>query len=1220
MIGELAGRYQILDQIGKGGMGVVYKAHDPRLDRIIALKFLLYDHKENQEAHERFIYEARAASSLDHPNICTVYDIGESSQGHTFIAMAYYEGETLKARMKRGSLSIKESLDIAIQIAEGLNQAHEKGIVHRDIKPANIFVTETGLVKILDFGIAKVLNVELTRSGATVGTAAYMSPEQAKGTSVDHRADIWSIGAVLYEMLAGQRPFKAAFWEALLYSILHEEIEPLGRVREDISEDLSTIVEKALTKDLDKRYQSLDDFLQDLHTVRGSTFGASFRVFVSAPIDVSPERNALEKAIHQDLNARLQRFNIHLRAVRWEEAKLKTPNQATEEVFAMMDDSDLFVGILWKHFSLTNTRSESGSEEDFFQAYSLLKEDPSKPFLMYFCDRRVEMDLNLEPDEAREHLEEVQRVQDFRRSLPSIERFHTFTEIEEFERIVSRHLYETVMRLVDISVPAGEIRDQVLETPPSPLDGLLLPDLHLPGSPYRPLQWFRREDARVFFGRDAEIRTLYDAVNTSRGESVILFYGESGVGKSSLLAAGLLPRLEHSHVVRYTRRSRDQGLAGTVAHTLGTSQQAENIAIAWKTIEDKTQKPFLLILDQIEECFTRPTEVGPEEELNAFIDQLNALFALRSKRPRGRLILSFRKEWIAEVEARLDRAQIAHRNIFLERLQMQGIIDIVRGPISNDELKERYRLSVEGELPEMIAANLLQDQHSPVAPTLSILLAKMWEQARKRNEAAPSFDIELYQSLREKGLLLSDFVDEQLGNIDTWNPAVSNSGLALDVLAYHTTPLGTAETRFREQIDEEYQHQNEVLNELLTRFEEMHVLILGESLAEEGDTKTTVRLAHDTLAPIIRQRHRESDRPGQRARRVLQSRLAGWQGGQTGPVLDHVGLRDVEQGAEGMRIWNADEQRLIEASRSARSRRQWQQRGVMGILVLLIGAMGLLYNEVRTSVCEKSPYTAWCNQCQEAGGSFTSDRCTGAEFEGISDADDFLEKNFVLIPAQTFLMGSDSTDDWETIEDEWPRHPVDIEDSYYIGRTEVTQGQWFDIMGTNFSELRGKDRPATYISWNDIIIYIERLNERSGCSNGGHCFRLPTEAEWELAACGGDPSPFGKGITEDNLYDYGWFSVNAGGKLNEVGLLKPNALGVQDMLGNVWEFTQSLYKPYPFDATDGRETLEDVGLRILRGGSWSFVEERCTTRAEYNTNFRNDYHGFRLVVIPGEDI
>jgi len=269
LVGRTVSHYQILEKLGSGGMGVVYKARDTKLDRPVALKFLPPHLSTNDETNARFVREAKAASALDHENICTIYEISETEEGQLFIAMAYYEGQTLKERIEQGPPEVEEALDYAVQMAEGLEGAHEAGIIHRDIKPANVMVTSRGRVKILDFGLAKLAgSVELTRTGTTMGTLAYMSPEQAQGGGVDYRTDIWSFGVVLYEMLAGQRPFKGNYEAAVLYAIVNADPEPVTVLRPDVPEPLKQIVEKALAKRADERYQTIGEVLADLRAIR----------------------------------------------------------------------------------------------------------------------------------------------------------------------------------------------------------------------------------------------------------------------------------------------------------------------------------------------------------------------------------------------------------------------------------------------------------------------------------------------------------------------------------------------------------------------------------------------------------------------------------------------------------------------------------------------------------------------------------------------------------------------------------------------------------------------------------------------------------------------------------------------------------------------------------------------------------------------------------------
>ncbi len=270
MVGEVVSHYKILEKLGGGGMGVVYKAQDTRLNRTVALKFLPPTLTLDPEAQERFIHEARAASALDHSNICTIHDFGNTDDGQMFIVMACYEGQTLKKTIDQGPLDFDRALDIAIQIAEGLSRAHEAGIVHRDIKPANIFLTDHSEVKILDFGLAKLIGQSmLTKTGSTLGTAAYMSPEQARGEPVDQRSDIWSLGVVVYEMLTGQLPFKSDYEQALVYAILNEDPKPIRSVRPEVPEVIEQILGKALAKNREERYQTAEELLSDLKIARG---------------------------------------------------------------------------------------------------------------------------------------------------------------------------------------------------------------------------------------------------------------------------------------------------------------------------------------------------------------------------------------------------------------------------------------------------------------------------------------------------------------------------------------------------------------------------------------------------------------------------------------------------------------------------------------------------------------------------------------------------------------------------------------------------------------------------------------------------------------------------------------------------------------------------------------------------------------------------------------
>jgi len=264
VIGKTISHYRITEKLGEGGMGVVYKAEDSSLERTVALKFLSPRMLGDENDKARFVHEAKAAASLNHPNVCTIHEIDEADD-QIFIAMELVDGENLRTRLRAGPMEIDDALSIASQIAEGLSAAHRRGIVHRDIKLANIVVTSDGLVKIMDFGLARRPGgAQLTRAGTTMGTVAYMSPEQARGDAVDHRTDLWSLGVVLYEMLTGKRPFRGDHDQAVIYSILNDEPEPASKSRPGVPAALDAVIHSLLSKDAVDRCQSAAQAAGDL--------------------------------------------------------------------------------------------------------------------------------------------------------------------------------------------------------------------------------------------------------------------------------------------------------------------------------------------------------------------------------------------------------------------------------------------------------------------------------------------------------------------------------------------------------------------------------------------------------------------------------------------------------------------------------------------------------------------------------------------------------------------------------------------------------------------------------------------------------------------------------------------------------------------------------------------------------------------------------------------
>ena len=448
----------------------------------------------------------------------------------------------------------------------------------------------------------------------------------------------------------------------------------------------------------------------------------------------------------------------------------------------------------------------------------------------------------------------------------------------------------------------------------------------LPDDPFRGLTWFATEHAALFSGRGYQIRALYQQVTAPHTPPLILFYGQSGVGKSSLLAAGLTPRLENSHTIVYLRRDQQQGLLGALQAALSDKAGGITLAEAWAAIEACAGRPLLVILDQAEEVFTRPNLAQPDE-LADFLGALQTLGTYPERWPKGKLILSFRKEWLPDIIRQVNEYRLAYNDLFLRRLDKRGVIEAIKKPTQEPALQAKYKLTVTAELPGLIVDDLLADPGSAVAPTLQILLTKLWEAAKVKSYDQPMLDEELYVELlhgQKPGL--DKFLDDQLVKLRERQPELVDSGLALDLLAYHITPRDTAEEHTREELFQTYAHPQTVLDSLVQEYDNLYLLV--DSVKNEPTKPRTSRLAHDTLAPLVRQRFDESEAPGQRARRILENRAVDWEGGKEGTPLDDADLKLVEAGAMGMRARNEDEKRLVEASRADRACRQAEKEAI----------------------------------------------------------------------------------------------------------------------------------------------------------------------------------------------------------------------------------------------------------------------------------------------------
>jgi len=476
-----------------------------------------------------------------------------------------------------------------------------------------------------------------------------------------------------------------------------------------------------------------------------------------------------------------------------------------------------------------------------------------------------------------------------------------------------------------------------------PLFGLPpLPQQDLPESPYRYLDWFTRKDAEVFFGRGMQIRELYDRLTAPHSAPILLFYGQSGVGKSSILDAGLIPRLERDHEVRYLRRS-GKGLLETLQSAFSADVTQKGLDEAWREQEEKSGRPLIVFLDQVEEVFTRPLAEIPDEMLQ-FILTLKIIFDDPGRRPKGKLVLGFRKEWLAELEDKLASHELPRSKVFLQPLDRRGVIEVVRGPTGSKRLRDQYGLSIGEELPEIIADDLTEDRDSAIAPTLQILLTKLWTKAKEDNYEQPEFTQALYQQLKRDGILLGDFLDQQIAAFHEKYPEAVNSGLLLDIMAMHTTALGTAGHCDKTVLEQQYAHIDASLTALIQQCQDLHLLTVAAGFNKESDKVT--RLAHDTLAPLVRERYDKSDKPGQRARRILDNRSVDWTSEQNGTPLDEADLEVVRLGLKGTHNLNGAEKRLVEASEQQHRKQLRQRRGrklaavVAVIAISLAGAYG----------------------------------------------------------------------------------------------------------------------------------------------------------------------------------------------------------------------------------------------------------------------------------------
>jgi len=575
---------------------------------------------------------------------------------------------------------------------------------------------------------------------------------------------------------------------------------------------------------------------------------------------------------------------------------------------------------------------------------------------------------------------------------------------EEMEETEDRFPWEIYYR------PGAEVVKEwnLPEAVANPLFGLseIPKTYNLPETPFLFLKRYERPHAEIFFGRSYYIRDLYNRISDRNAPPIILLYGQSGVGKSSLFDAGLNPRLEKNYEVIYIRRIQEKGLAGSLEFVLdnklatytktdatkqdeskrdrarvettqvneqlikwlesapvdkadelkqeveaflqrlrsiqqpvtsnqysvfSTDGETFKLLAKWKQIEVHARQPLIVILDQVEELFTRANELLPKE-LEDFLAALEAMFGAPEQRPLGKLILGYRKEYHPEIDEGFKAHRLPRTTLFLEHLKRKDILDIFRGLTQTHALRVRYNLSVEEELPVIVADDLLESRDSPVAPVLQILLTKMWN-ATKENPEAPRFTVSQYLMLKNAGIAMGEFFEQQMRQLQAWQTDVVDSGLALDVLYFHTTAMGTADSHSLEEIRRKYQHREDIINELIAKCKEFYLL------TETAESREKMSLTHDTLAPVVASQYNSSDKPGQRAARILSNKVSNFRDQQDGIWLDEADLQIVEQGQKGMRQLVIDEEKLLEISRARRAQLEKERRRNRMIRNVLVTAI-----------------------------------------------------------------------------------------------------------------------------------------------------------------------------------------------------------------------------------------------------------------------------------------
>ena len=522
-VGRTIAQYEILARVGGGAMGVVYQARDAKLGRLVALKFLPQQWSHDESAKQRFVREAQAASATQHPNICTIHDIETADDGQLFIVMAFYEGATLKQRLESGPMAVDEALEIATQIADGLAKAHAQGVVHRDIKPGNVMLTEDG-VRILDFGLATFVDaLKLTAENASFGTPAYMSPEQVRGQAADARSDVWAVGVVLYEMLAGHVPFQGSHAEAIAHAIRHEAPEPLRSLRPEIPEEVEQLVFRALHKDPSVRFQNGRTLARALRQVRGLSVPLDLRTQpMEAPAPPNlPRRLRRRWAITAAAVAVtaivsiLARPELPFRASPAEAPRL--PSQKNVAVFPFevvggtRDDAAWATGFS-AGLSIALTRVTG-------QALQVVALDQVRPGQFDVAAARADQGATLILVGTVERLQTARRVTGRLLDAASSRelRLSSFTESSSDSAVLQRRLLDSVLRMLELDV-TPQVREALAARDTAVIAAH---DFYLKGRGYLQYyeQWENIEAAVAAFGDALKLDSRYARAHAGLGEA-----------------------------------------------------------------------------------------------------------------------------------------------------------------------------------------------------------------------------------------------------------------------------------------------------------------------------------------------------------------------------------------------------------------------------------------------------------------------------------------------------------------------------------------------------------------------------------------------------------------------------------------------------------------------------------------------------------------------------